>query len=309
MGLGLAPGTIAALLGAIFLHIHIDTNWGVFLATFLCVLVFVQLVRAPAITRQAVVLGLSLGLLIFTQPAFSLLLFPWPLIWLYGHPQMARRFVLVIALAALVVTPWIIRNYRQFGEFIFVRDGFGLELYISNNFDAAPSFNENMRNGSHMKLHPNLNTNIARDLQREGEYNYFQGRKKLALAWISANPFQFLLLTFKRITLFWFPAPDPLTLITGIRSYGPWLVTLLSFPGLWFLYQGNKRAALLLGTALLLYPAVYYVVQFDVRYRYPIYWVSLMLAGIAIAHIAAKFRTLTPTSDRELQRAILSKQT
>jgi hypothetical protein len=289
MGFGLYPGIVAAFLGVVGLHLHVDTNWEVFLATLLSVAVFAQLTYKPT-TKRAVFLGLSLGLLIFTQPAFSLLLLPWSFIWLYGHPQMVRRIVLVGGLAALVITPWLVRNYRQFGEFIFIRDGFGLELYVSNNADAAPSFNENMTNGSHMKYHPNLNARIARDLAQAGEYNYFQSRKKLAVAWIEANPSRFSLLTLKRIRLFWFPTPDPLTRPEGVLRYCPWLVTALSVFGLWLLYRDNRRAALLLGTALTLYPLVYYVVQFDVRYRYPIYWMSLLLAGIAVNHFCGPLR-------------------
>ena len=33
----------------------------------------------------------------------------------------------------VVLSPWIARNYETFHQFIPVRSGFGLELYIGNN--------------------------------------------------------------------------------------------------------------------------------------------------------------------------------
>ena len=284
MGLGLYPGTIGASLGAVFLHIHIDTNWNVFLSTCLCVVLFTQLVNKPT-DKSAIYLGLSLGLLILAQPAFATMAAPWSLLWLYDHAKLIKRFVIIGGMATLVVLPWIVRDYIQLGHPIFIRDGLGLELYSSNSFDAAPSFDENMKNGNRMKYSPNSNPSVAKDLVKAGEYNYFQERQRLALDWIKHNPRQFSVLTAKRFRLFWFPTPDPLVCLTGIRCYGPWLLTVLSFPGLWILYKRNKRVSLMLGTTLILYPMLYYFVQFDVRYRYPIYWVSLLLAGITLTEL------------------------
>jgi hypothetical protein len=200
---------------------------------------------------------------------------------LYGKPHAMRRIAFVGGLAVLVVTPWMVRNYYQLGAVIPVRDGLGLELYISNNECAAPSYEENQTNGCHALTHPNGNPSIDQEIVQMGEYKFFQNRKRLALTWIVTNPWKFARLTFSRFSLFWLPQPDPLVKTTmGILSYVPWLITLQTIDGLYFLFKRNKRAAVLIGSAFILYPVVYYVVQFDVRYRYPIYWMSLVLAGI-----------------------------
>ena len=65
-----------------------------------------------------------------------------------------------------------------------------------------------------------------------------------------------------------------------------WFMTLLSIPGLWLLWKKNAHAAGILALWLVLFPLIYYVVQFDPRYRFPILWVNFLLAGILMAELA-----------------------
>jgi hypothetical protein len=44
----------------------------------------------------------------------------------------------------LVISPWTIRNYRQFHQLIPIRGNLGVELYVANNDTAAPSFTDNL---------------------------------------------------------------------------------------------------------------------------------------------------------------------
>ena len=57
--------------------------------------------------------------------------------------------------------------------------------------------------------------------------------------------------------------------------------TILGFAGLLLCWRAN-RAALLTAAPLLLYPLVYYATQNFLRYRYPILWISFLLAGHAL---------------------------
>ena len=51
------------------------------------------------------------------------------------------------------------------------------------------------------------------------------------------------------------------------------------------MFRNHRRAALLPGSTLLLYPLVHYVVQFEARYRYPIFWATFLAAGYAVIEI------------------------
>ena len=58
---------------------------------------------------------------------------PLSLLWLlYRLPEPARQIrgmILCGAVAALVMSPWLVRNYEVFGKFVFVRDNLPLEMH------------------------------------------------------------------------------------------------------------------------------------------------------------------------------------
>jgi hypothetical protein len=49
------------------------------------------------------------------------------------------------------------------------------------------------------------------------------------------------------------------------------------------MWKKSRSAAGILALWLLLFPLIYYVIQFDLRYRFPILWVTLLLAGFLIS--------------------------
>jgi len=117
---------------------------------------------------------------------------------------------------------------------------------------------------------------ISGELIDKGEIQFNREKLHQALAWISANPRAFVSLTARRILRFWFPYLGSLryAIPTGV-------LTILSFVGLAMMFRNHRRAALTLGSTLLLYPLVHYVVQFEARYRYPIFWATFLSAGYA----------------------------
>ena len=55
------------------------------------------------------------------------------------------------------------------------------------------------------------------------------------------------------------------------------------------MYRKHRQAALLLASTLFLYPLVHYILQFEARYRYPIFWATFLPAAYAVLEI---FRVL-----------------
>ena len=78
--------------------------------------------------------GLSLGLLVLTDPILGLC--SPALVWLIARRnELASSFRLaggMIAIAGLVVAPWIVRNYRVHGEFVPVKSTFGYAFWQGN---------------------------------------------------------------------------------------------------------------------------------------------------------------------------------
>jgi hypothetical protein len=131
--------------------------------------------------------------------------------------------------------------------------------------------------------HPLQSEDQAREVQRVGEVEYNKKLKDQALAWIRENPYRFVKLTALRFWYFWAPkAPEE------FRTLAFRLFRLLSFPGLWFLWRNNRRAALFLSVPLVFYLLPYYLVQMHFRYRYPFNFVFLLLSCVAVYFVAER---------------------
>jgi hypothetical protein len=288
LGLGVLPGICAAVFGVLVQPYRVLPGWeSLFTGALLVVLCALTLphFKSPRDWRHSALLGFLWGLAILANPQSVLLLFAWPLAASVENSSVelakARRALLVVAAgAALACLPWFIRNYQRFHSVFFVRDNFGLELFTSNNPCARPTLLENINSGCHIKTHPNPNPDIAGEVIDKGEIRFNQERLHQALNWISSNPRAFASLTGRRFLKFWFPYLGSLryAIPTGI-------LTILSFAGLAMLFrsssQNNRRAAWMLASTLLLYPLVHYFVQFEARYRYPIFWATFLPAAYA----------------------------
>jgi hypothetical protein len=285
LGLGIMPGICAALFGVIVQPYRVLPAWeSLFtgaLIVLLCVLTLPYF-KSPRDWQHSSLLGFLWGVAILASPQCVLLLLAWPHIAAMenspGQLARARRAMLVVvAAAAIACLPWFIRNCQRFHAVFFVRDNFGLELFTSNNACAQPTMLENFISRCHFKTHPNPNPDISGELMDKGEIQFNREKFQQALAWISANPRAFALLTARRILRFWFPYLGSLryAIPTGV-------LTIVSFAGLAAMFRKQRLAALMLGSTLLLYPLVHYVVQFEARYRYPIFWATFLPAGYAV---------------------------
>ena len=295
MGIGALPGVLAAILGAVVQPYRVLPEWeSLFTGALLVVLCIVTMpyLSSPRDWRHSILLGALWGVAVLANPECVLLLLAWSAIAAGGISrwklaQVQRAIAVVIAGAALTCLPWVIRNYQQFHTVFFIRDNFGLELYTSNNPCAKPTLLENIVSGCHMQTHPNPNQNIAMEVVDQGEIRFNRERLHMALAWISSNPRAFASLTAKRFLKFWFPY------LTGLRYAVPTgILTILSLAGLSMLFRRHRQGACVLCATLLIYPFLHYFVQFEARYRYPIFWATLLPAAYAVLEI---FRTLRNT--------------
>lgn len=227
----------------------------------------------------SIAFGVSWGVYLLLVPSMAVV-FP---VWLVAGFALARssgffRFAfLSTVFVFLTLAPWTARNIIVIGSPVWGRDNLGLELYTDNNDCATPSFSGNMRSGCHNKTHPNVNADEARRVREMGEVAYNRQRMDDALDWIRSNPGRFAQLTFDRFLLFWFPLVR-----SPADSLPLWAISALGFVGAILAVRANPMAAWLLGGALVSYPIIYYFVQHLLRYRYPVLWISFLLAAYAL---------------------------
>ena len=295
LGLGAWPGVLAAALTLIVQPYRIlpefESLFVGALIVILCVLT-TPYFQSPSDWKHSVMLGFLWGAAVLSSPQCVLLLLVWPHFAAIENSRenlrKARRAMLVVlAGAALACVPWTIRNYQVFHALFLVRDNLGLELYTSNNPCAKPTLLENLQTGCHVKTHPNANADIAIEVIQKGEIEFNRERLHMALAWISSNPRAFALLTGRRFLKFWFPY------LTSLRYAIPTgILTVLSALGLALMFLRNRRrAAYILAATLGVYPLIHYLVQFEARYRYPIFWATFLAASYAILEIARGLRS------------------
>jgi 4-amino-4-deoxy-L-arabinose transferase-like glycosyltransferase len=186
----------------------------------------------------------------------------------YRRAQRGKRSLAGVVLASVVflacIAPWLVRNERTFGRFIFIRDNFGAELRLGNGNGADGTWME--------YLHPTQDVYAMRQYQSMGELAYIAMRKRQALDYIRADYARFARLCVKRFIYFWAGPP---------KATQPWWMnnaknslflasSILMFWGLGRALRLRKPGAWLLFWLILLYPAIYYFVFPAPRYRVPI---------------------------------------
>jgi hypothetical protein len=276
------PGIIAAIfwLMAAQLITAWDANYTVAVLLLFCLVSTVNASK-ERIVFPGISAGLLAGVLFMLNPMTLLIFLPWLAHLVVFHKASLKHLVayccLVLGTVVLVISPWTLRNYHLFGKAV-VRTGLGLNIYFSNNDCSRTNLVEDLRSGCASIYMPNYNRTEALAYRDLGEVNYDHQRLETAKIWMRTHPDRFLHLTASRFVAFWFPrgVEHP------FRAAVIWIFTLLSIPGLALMAYRRVPVTIFAVLVLTAFPLVYYVIVSDVRYRYPVLWLSLLPAGYFI---------------------------
>jgi 4-amino-4-deoxy-L-arabinose transferase-like glycosyltransferase len=245
-----------------------ETSLTAFLLS-LALLLTLRMADGPPRRSMWILFGLLWGVIALTNTAVVSMM-PFCLLWLlYWLPRRPQQFVgaaLCVLTAALVVSPWLLRNYEVFGKFIFVRDNLPLEMYEANNDQSAGLWTRNE--------HPGNNPEAMRRFQELGELRFMAEKQQEVRQFIREHPGRFLWFTAQRAMYFWI-APPQATILDGYdlmisRHTNFLLGAVFAFAGLWLTIRNRKCGAFLLACFLLIYPLPYYLVNPFPRYKHPI---------------------------------------
>ena len=148
-------------------------------------------------------MGLWLGALALLNPALTVaypFLVLWPLCrsspW---HGWSVRRGVGLTLLGWLIaITPWTVRNYVHFGELVYIRYGFPLELWLGVCPEAG-SHGENV----YAHEFPLNNDEVQREVTAIGERAFLRDRGDRARAAVAADPWRYVRLATIRAVDYW----------------------------------------------------------------------------------------------------------
>ena len=186
----------------------------------------------------------------------------------YHRAKLGKRslggVMLAIVIFAACITPWLIRNYRTFGQFVFIRSNFGAELRLGNGPGA---------NGTWMDyLHPTKDVFEMSRYRELGELAYVAERKREAMAYIREDYGRFAGLSLRRLLYYWggLPKASENPVQGFFRNSLFTASSLLAFWGLGRALGKHRPGAWLFIWLVLSYPLVYYFVFPHPRYRHPI---------------------------------------
>lgn len=244
---------------------------------------------------RSVVAGAAWGLFLLAAPGMLpvlLLLIAWWALSAFVERRRSwlPRLAVLLLTTGAVLLPWTVRNYRALGGVVFVRSNFGIEFSVSNHDAAHMMARDNILigfpNNYFHENHPYSSRAHAARVRRIGEIAYNRERLAHALAWCYERPGRFGQLMLARFGGFW--AMPTRTQPWKDAMLQP--ITVLGLAGLFVLWRRDRQVGAVFAAVLVGYPLVYYFVQIDSRYRYPIDWVLLLLAAYTAAALAARLQ-------------------
>lgn len=282
LGFVIAAGLFALL--PIAIHNATTLIWSTSAEVFVLVMLARMLVgeSAPWTRGRAAGTGIAFGASALLNPV---LIAPWLVLLLARHRRELAHLAIVFTAAAVVVSPWLLRNQATFGGFVSLKSNFGHELFVGNNPVADGGYH---RISEQIPRGYGADSELLSPVANEVEFAARLGQA--SRAWITANPGAFAALCASRATRFWSaPTIEP-------RQLGPLAVPhratellglgLLIAASIWAAATERRRrhGALLLLIAAWQLPFV--LTHADiVRYRLPALPIAFVLQGLMASHV------------------------
>lgn len=233
---------------------------------------------------RAALLGLCLGLAALLRQAilpFIPVLLAW--LWWEGRRRLRwQHYLIPVAVVALLIAPWTLRNYRVYGHFLLLNANAGYAFYSSNN----PALGT--RWSAEHAVAP-----VPDDLAGLTEAEMDRALMRRGVGFVLADPGRYIMLTLNRFGeyfRFW-PSADS-SLISNLQrplSFG--LLLPLTLYGL-YLGRGSLRAWALPLLFFAVTAASYLLSWPTARYRVPTDACLMPLAALALIRLASRISAL-----------------
>ncbi len=215
-------------------------------------------------------LGVGCGVMVLLQPSFLAVFVAYGICLGFRKVSPARISMAIFGLG-LMLTPWLVRDYLDFGRIVPIRDNFGLELWLGN------------RPGMHgtVDYSGDFPDHDPTDYGRMGEIAFMDSKLNEAKSYIASDPQAFLERCLGRVVEFW-----------CIPYRGAWILTaILGWIGAALAWRAHRYGWILVAP-LVVYPPVFYLTHMFVNYRHPIDPVIVLLAAYAIVELNAHRKRL-----------------
>jgi len=226
-------------------------------------------------------------------------LFPVLLAWalwpsLRSPGALINSSAATLAVFAIGLVPWTVRNYRAFGKVIILRSNFGLELWLGNNPAVPDTWSPWM--------HPNDSREEAEKYKQMGEIAFMAEKQREAFQFMWTHPADTLHFTFRRFVNNWLAITDnPSDAWSSSPFYLKafivlnFLLSLFTMLGALFAYRDRRTEAIPYVAVILVFPLIFYLTHSSLRYRFPMDPVMMVLAAYGVAYPIFQWRERTRT--------------
>lgn len=224
----------------------------------LLVLWYLRVVQPEARPRDWMIYGTLWGVsALVSTTLLAMMPLAMIVLFLLDRGRMRRQTALAVGIAILIMLPWTIRNYAQFGRLIPIRGNFGAELWAGNH--------PGVQGPSDESLHPLKSEEELNAYLTMGESKYMAVCQRQATTFIRQNPRPFAVLTRERILSFW-TAPLVMTSAWPIGcSVLAWVSTILLL-----VRRATRLVAVPFAAAMFFFPFSYYISHAESYFRSPI---------------------------------------
>jgi 4-amino-4-deoxy-L-arabinose transferase-like glycosyltransferase len=279
-------GLVAAALTAVYGY-FIYYNAALMTETFFIIFVLFALylgleLKERPTRRSWVLLGLALGVAGLLRQT-ALLFVPFLFLWLAWEQRKVglrwRSFLIPVAVMALLILPWIVRNYLVYDQFPLLNSNAGYALYASSN----PALETDWRNDR-------VVIPIPEALRGANEAELNEALTRQGIEFIVSDPVRYLKLSIDKIWEFikFWPSSDSSrtsNLVRGL-SFGLYLPFMIM--GLW-LSLARRRDFMLLYLFVVIHSGIHLLSWPSLRYRLPVDAISMIFAALALLELARQF--------------------
>jgi hypothetical protein len=180
---------------------------------------------------------------------------------------------------ALLILPWMVRNYLVYDQFPLLNSNAGYALYASNN----PTLETNWRNDR-------VVVPIPEDLRGANEGVLNDALTRQGIQYIVSDPVRYLWLSIDKIweyIKFW-PSSDSsqMSNLVRVMSFGLYLPFMLV--GL-YLSLARRREFTLIYLFIVIHSGIHLLSWPSLRYRLPVDALSMIFAALAVLELARQF--------------------
>lgn len=197
--------------------------------------------------------------------------------------QALRHLAIFACIYGLLMSPWWLHNYRQYGTFVRLNAGSGLMFYSGNN--PANQSGGALDADSERKQFTHIADPVARD----------RAMWAAGLAYVKENPGRFLELAGLKFVRFWrlWPYAQEYTsrfhVVLSLLSFAP----VLAF-AIFYVASRRRRELIVISPILLLtayLTAVHMILGASLRYRLPLEPFLICFAALAVTQLVRRWRT------------------